>query len=135
VTTGGQPLPRAVTFGTRATGVFFAACAVGNAVGTLPRATTFLEWCRDNAWLDPYPAVLKRLVPVAAWVVGGTAVFEAGVAALLLGRRHQEAGLWAAALWVSGVSPAIAYPYWTANMPQAALYIGLARLRRRATHR
>jgi hypothetical protein len=120
-------VPPAVRFGTRATGVFFAACAVGNSVATLPRATPFLEWCRDTAWLAPYPAVLKRLVPLAPWVVGGTAVFEAAVAALLLGRRHQEAGLWLAAAWVLGVSPAIAYPYWTANVPQAALYIGLAR--------
>jgi hypothetical protein len=121
-----DPVAPAVTFATRATGVSFAACAVGNTVATLPRATPFLEWCRDTAWLAPYPAVLKRLVRLAPWVVGGTAVFEAAVAALLLGRRHQEAGMWLAAAWVLGVSPAIAYPYWTANVPQAALYIGLA---------
>lgn len=121
------PLPRAVRFGTRATGVFFAACAVGNAVGTLRRATPFLEWCRDGAWLPPYPAVLRRLVPVAPWVVGGTVLVEAGVAALLLSRRSQEAGLWAATVFVVGVSPAIAPPYWTANVPQAALYGHLAR--------
>jgi hypothetical protein len=126
-------VPPAVTFGTRATGAFFVACAVGNSVATLPHATPFLEWCRDTAWLVPYPAVLKRLVPLAPWVVGATAVFEVGVAALLLGRRHQEAGLWLAAAWVLGVSPAIAYPYWTANVPQAALYIGLARRLHQAT--
>jgi hypothetical protein len=121
------PVPRSVLLGTRAVGVFFAGCAVVNAVGTLRRAGPFLEWCRDGAWLPPYPAVLQRLVPVAPWVVGGTVVVEAGVATLLLGRRHQEAGLWAATLFVVGVSPAIAWPYWTANIPQALLYAGLAR--------
>jgi hypothetical protein len=125
------PVPWAVRFGTRATGVFFAACAVGNALGTLRRARPFLAWCRDGAWLPPYPAVLGRLVPVAPWVIGGTALAEAGVASLLLGRRHQEAGLWAATLFVVGVSPAIAWPYWTANVPQAALYVVLARRIRR----
>ena len=134
-TAGGRPVtttvPRAVRSATRATGVFFAACAVVNAVGTLRRARPFLEWCRDSAWLPPYPAVLERLVPVAPWVVGGTVVLEAGAATLLLGRRHQEAGLWAATLFVVGVSPAIAYPYWTANVPQALLYAGLARRLRR----
>jgi hypothetical protein len=117
---------------TRATGVFFAACAAGNAVGTLRGARPFMEWCRDGAWMPPYPAVLGRLVPVAPWVVGGTVLAEAGVATLLLGRRHQEAGLWAATLFVVGVSPAIAWPYWTANVPQAALYGYLARRLRRA---
>lgn len=126
-------VPRPARWATRATGVFFAACATGNAVGTLRRATPFLEWCRDGAWLPPYRAVLRRLVPVAPWVVAGTVVTEAGVSALLLGRRHQEAGLWAATLFVLGVSPAIAYPYWTANVPQALLYAGLARRFRRST--
>ena len=127
MTTTLSPVPRTVRLGTRGVGVFFAGCAVGNAVGTLRQARPFLEWCRDAAWLPPYPAVLQRLVPVAPWVVGGTVVMEAGVATLLLGRRHQEAGLWAATLFVVGVSPAIAWPYWTANIPQALLYTGLAR--------
>jgi hypothetical protein len=125
------PVPRAVRSATRATGVFFAACAVGNAVSTLRRARPFLEWCRDGAWLPPYPAVLERLVPVAPWVVGGTVLLEAGIAALLLDRRRQEAGLWLATAFVVGVSPAIAYPYWTANVPQALLYAGLARRQHR----
>jgi hypothetical protein len=120
-------VPPTVRVGTRAVGVFFAACAVGNTAGTLRQATPFLEWCRDGAWLPPYPAILERLVPVAPWVVGGTVVAEAGIAALLLGSRHQEAGLWLATAFVVGVSPAIAYPYWTANVPQALLYAGLAR--------
>ena len=125
-------VPGVVRSATRATGAFFAACAVVNAVSTVRRAGPFLEWCRDGAWLPPYPAVLGRLVPVAPWVVGGTALAEAGVATLLLGRRHQEAGLWAATTFVVGVSPALAWPYWTANVPQAALYGILARRLRRA---
>jgi hypothetical protein len=127
VTTVVPTVPRTVRVGARAAGVFFTGCAIGNAVGTLRRATPFLEWCRDGSWLAPYPAVLGRLVPVAPWVVGGTVVAEAGIAALLLGGRHQEAGLWLATAFVVGVSPAIAYPYWTANVPQALLYAGLAR--------
>jgi hypothetical protein len=111
---------------TAGAGLFFAACAVGNAVGTLPRATTALTWFRDTAWLPPYPALLQRLVPVAAPVVAATVVFEAAVAAMLLGRRHQEAGLWLATGWVVAVSPAVGHPYWLANGPQAALYAGLA---------
>lgn len=117
---------RPAELGAAATGVFFAACAVGNAVGTLPRATTALTWFRDGAWLPPYPALLRRLVPVAVPVVGATVAFEAVVAALLLGRRHQEAGLWLATGWVAGISPAVAYPYWLVNAPQALFYAGLA---------
>lgn len=121
-----RPRPSAAELGAAATGVFFAACAAGNAVGTLPRSATALAWFRDGAWLPPYRVVLERLVPVAAPVVGATVVFEAVVAAMLLGRRHQEAGLWLAAGWVVGVSPAVAPPYWLANAPQALLYAGLA---------
>jgi hypothetical protein len=117
----------AVRRGTRVTGVFFAACAVGNAVGTLPHARPFLEWCRDGAWLPPYRAVLAQLVPVAPWVVGATAAFEAGVAGLLLGSRGHRLGLGLATAWVLGISPALAWPYWLANVPQAALYATLAR--------
>lgn len=123
----------AAELGAAGVGVFFAACAVGNAAGTLPRATTLLAWFRDSAWLPPYPAVLRRLVPVAAPVVVATVAFEAAVAALLLGRRQQEAGLWLATAWVVGISPAVAYPYWLVNCPQALLYAGLAR-RLRAAH-
>jgi hypothetical protein len=122
----------AVRVGTRAVGAFFAACALGNAVGTSRRAIPFLEWCRDGAWLAPYPAVLRRLVPLAPWAVGATAAFEAGVAALLLGGRREEGALWLATLWVVAVSPAVAWPYWTANVPQAALYAYLARQHRTA---
>jgi hypothetical protein len=100
-------------------------------VGTPRRARPSLEWWREGAWLLPYPVVLERLVPVASWVVGGAVLAEAGIAGLLLGSRHQEAGLWLATAFVAGVSPAIAYPYWTADVPQALLYAGLAcRLRR-----
>ncbi|SOC49609.1 hypothetical protein SAMN05660748_2337 [Blastococcus aggregatus] len=116
-------------------GLFFAACAVGNAVGTLPRSTQLMEWFRDTTWLPPYRVVLARLVPVAAPVVGATAVAEAAVAVLLLGRRHQEAGLWLATGWVIGISPAVGSPYWLVNVPQAMLYAGLARRLRAARER
>jgi hypothetical protein len=123
-----SPDPSAtVRRGTQAVGTFFAACAMGNAVGTLPHARSFLEWCRDGAWLPSHRAVLTRLVPVAPWVVGATAVFESGVAALLLGPRRHRLGLRLATAWVLGISPAIAWPYWLANVPQAALYAALAR--------
>ena len=84
---------------------------------------------RDSAWLPPYRAALGRLLPVAAPVVAATAVFEAGVAGLLLSRRHQKAGLRLATWWVVGLCPAVAYPYWLANVPQAFLYAGPARRR------
>lgn len=124
--------PRAGETSARAVGVFFGACAVGNAVGTRRRAREFLEWCRDGAWLSPYPAVLARLVPVAPRVVVATAVAEAGIAGLLLSRRHQAAGLEAGTAFVVGISPALAWPYWTANVPQALFYGWLARRLRRA---
>jgi hypothetical protein len=116
-----------VRVGTGATGAFFAACAVGNLLGTLPAARPFLEWCRDGAWLPPYRVVLSRLVPAAPGVVAATVVFEAGVAGMLLGPRHHRLGLRLATAWVLGVSPALAWPYWAANVPQAVLYTALAR--------
>jgi hypothetical protein len=116
----------------RAIGIFFAACAVSNAVGTRRQAREFLAWCRDGAWLPPYSAVLARLVPVGPGVVVATAGVEAGIAGLLLTRRHQIAGLELATAFVLGISPAIAWPYWTANVPQAVIYGGLARRLHRA---
>lgn len=57
--------------GAAGVGVFFAACAVGHAIGTLPRSRTAMEWFRDSAWLPPWPALVGRLVPVAGpyWLV------------------------------------------------------------------
>lgn len=124
--------PRSAGTAARGVGLFFATCAIGNAVGTRRRAREFLEWCRDGAWLPPYPTVLDRLVPVAPAVVVATAAAEAGIAGLLLTRRHQATGLDLATAFVLGISPALAWPYWTANVPQAVFYGWLARRLRRA---
>jgi hypothetical protein len=47
----------------RIIGAGFAAAAVGNAIGTMPQARSFLQWCHDSAWLAPYGWVLDRGTP------------------------------------------------------------------------
>lgn len=68
----------------RLVGVGFATAALGNAVGTLPQATSFLSWLAEGAWLPSYRWLLTELVTVAADVDSATAAFEAAVAAMLI---------------------------------------------------
>lgn len=109
-------------------GAGFAAAAVGNAVGTLPQAHPFLQWCRDEAWLPPYRWVLERLVDVAPFVVVAVIAFQATLAAMLLARRRVDVALALALLWVVGLIPALAWPYWSVNV---VLAVGLGFLQRR----
>ena len=110
----------------RVIGLGFAAAAVGNAIGTLPQAQPFLQWCHDNAWLPPYGWVLDHLISAAPVVVGVTVVFEAALAAMLLSRRHDQTALALAMAWVVGLIPAIAWPYWLANVALAAIFVTVA---------
>ena len=125
----GKPTGRVAA---RVVGGFFGVCAVGNMAGTLPQARAFLEWCRDSAWLPPYEWVLGNLVDAAPVVVVATATFEAGVAALLLSRRHESLAYALATAWVLGLIPALGWPYWTVNVAQA---VGYGELCRRARAR
>lgn len=109
-------------------GVGFVVAAVVNAVGTLPQARPFLEWCRDAAWLPPYRWVLERLVDVAPAVVVAVVAFQAVLAAMLLARRRVDVALALALAWVVGLIPALAWPHWTVNVVMA---IGLGLLLRR----
>jgi hypothetical protein len=106
----------------RLVGVGFAAAAIGNAVSTLHRSTWFVEWMADSAWIPPYPWFLQRLVGVAPVVVGATVVFEAALAVMLITRWHERVALGLATLWVLGVIPAIAWPYWLVNVPMAIVF-------------
>jgi hypothetical protein len=106
----------------RLVGVGFAAAAIENALGTLRRSTWFVEWMADSAWIPPYPWILERLVGVAPLVVGATVVFEAVVAGMLITRWHERVALALATLWVLGVIPAIAWPYWLVNVPMAIVF-------------
>ena len=118
-----RPLTRArSSFSHRLIGFGFAVAAVGNAVGTLPQARPFLEWCRDSAWLPPYRWVLEQLVDVAPVVVVATVVFEAVVAAMLISRRRVDVALALATVWVIGLIPAMAWPYWLANVVMAVVF-------------
>ena len=74
-------------------GAGFAGAAVGNAVAVLPRAGELLAWFADTAWLPPYPWVLDQVVGVAPLAVGTVVAFEAAVAVMLLGRRHESLAL------------------------------------------
>jgi hypothetical protein len=85
-------------------------------VGFLPRAGELLPWFADTARLPPYPWVLHHLLPVAPLVVAAAAAFEAVVAGLLLGRRHEAAALALAATWHVALIPALGWPYWTVNV-------------------
>jgi hypothetical protein len=106
----------------RLVGIGFAAAAIGNALGTLRRSTWFVEWMADSAWIPPYPWILERLVDVAALAVGGTVVFEAALAVMLITRRHERVALALATLWVLGLIPALAWPYWLVNVPLAIVF-------------
>ena len=63
----------------RLVGAGFAAAAVGNAIGTIRQAPSFLQWLADGAWIPPYPWLLQHLVDRAEAVVGATVIFEAAV--------------------------------------------------------
>src|SRR5215207_9890029 len=39
----------------RLVGVGFAAAAIGNAIGTIRQAPSFLQWLADGAWIPPLP--------------------------------------------------------------------------------
>jgi hypothetical protein len=99
----------------------FLVAAVGNAVGTLPRAEELIGWFRDSAWLPPYPWVLSHLVDAAPVVVGATVLFEAGIGVMLLLRRGEELALGLATAWVVGLIPAVGWPFWLANVPLSLL--------------
>jgi hypothetical protein len=45
----------------RLVGLGFAAPAVGNAVGTMRQAPSFVRWLADGAWIPPYPWLLEHL--------------------------------------------------------------------------
>jgi hypothetical protein len=115
-----HPAPERVL--NRLVGVGFAAAAVGNAVWTLRQAPSFLQWLADGAWVPPYPWLLQHLVDRAAAVVGATAIFEAAIAAMLMTRWHERLALALATLWVLGLIPALAWPYWLVNAPLAMLF-------------
>ena len=65
---------------------------------------------------------LERLVGVAPFVVGATVVFEAALGVMLITRWHERVALALATLWVLGLIPAIAWPYWLVNVPLAIVF-------------
>lgn len=89
---------------------------------TLRRSTWFVEWMADSAWIPPYPWIMERLVGVAPLVVGATVVFEAALAVMLITRWHERVALALATLWVLGLIPALAWPYWLVNVPLAIVF-------------
>lgn len=121
---------------TRVVGLFFIATAVGNAVGTVRIATRFLEWLRDGAWLAPFPSVLGRLVPAAPAVILVVAGFQAVIGFMLLSGKGVQTALRLAQLFVLGIIPCIAWPYWVANVGLAATFEAVRRacLPRRPRH-
>jgi len=106
----------------RLVGAGFAAAALINAVGTSRQASSFMQWLADSAWIPPYPWLLERLTGHAALVVGGTVVFEAALAGMLIARWHDRMAMALATMWVIGVIPALAWPYWLVNVPLAVLF-------------
>lgn len=106
----------------RLVGVGFAAAAVGNALGTMRQAPSFLEWLAEGAWMPPYPWLLEHLANRPYAVVGATVIFEAAVATMLITRWHERLALALATLWVLGLIPALAWPYWPANVLLAILF-------------
>jgi hypothetical protein len=106
----------------RLVGVGFAAAAVGNAIGTMRQAPAFLGWLADAAWIPPYPWLLEHLVDRAHAVVGATVIFEAALASMLITRWHERLALALATLWVLGLIPALAWPYWLVNVALAILF-------------
>ena len=106
----------------RLVGIGFAAAAVGNAIGTMRQAPSFLQWLADRAWIPPYPWLLEHLADRPYAVVGATVIFEAAVATMLITRWHDRLALGLATLWVLGLIPALAWPYWLVNVPLAILF-------------
>lgn len=106
----------------RLVGVGFAAAAIGNAIGTIRQAPSFLQWLADGAWIPPYPWLLQHLADRPYAVVGATAIFEAVVAAMLITRWHERVALALATLFVLGLIPALAWPYWLVNVPLGMLF-------------
>ena len=106
----------------RLVGVGFAAAAVGNALGTMRQAPSFLQWLAEGAWIPPYPWLLDHLANRPYAVVGATVIFEAAVATMLITRWHERLALVLATLWVIGLIPAVAWPYWLANVLLAILF-------------
>jgi hypothetical protein len=106
----------------RLVGVGFAAAAVGNALGTMRQAPSFLQWLAESAWIPPYPWLLENLANRPYAVVGATVIFEAAVATMLITRWHERLALALATLWVLGLIPALAWPYWLANVLLAILF-------------
>jgi hypothetical protein len=106
----------------RLVGVGFAAAAVGNAIGTMRQAPSFVRWLADSAWIPPYPWLLEHLANRPFAVVGATVIFEAAVAAMLITRWHERVALGLATLWVLGLIPALAWPYWLVNVALGILF-------------
>jgi hypothetical protein len=106
----------------RLVGVGFAAAAVGNAIGTIRQAPSFVQWLAEGAWIPPYPWLLQHLVDQPYAVVGATVIFEGALAAMLITRWHERWALALATLWVLGLIPAVAWPYWLVNVPLAILF-------------
>ena len=106
----------------RLVGVGFAAAAVGNALGTMRQAPSFLHWLAESAWIPPYPWLLEHLANRPYAVVGATVIFEAAVATMLITRWHERLALALATLWVLGLIPALAWPYWLADVLLAILF-------------
>ena len=106
----------------RLVGVGFAAAAIGNAIGTIRQAPSFLQWLADGAWIPPYPWLLQHLADRPYPVVGATAIFEAVVAAMLITRWHERVALALATLFVLGLIPALTWPYWLVNVPLGMLF-------------
>ena len=106
----------------RLVGVGFAAAAVGNALGTMRQAPSFLQWLAESAWIPPYPWLLEHLANRPYAVVGATVIFEAAVATMLITRWHERLALALATLWVLGLIPALAWPYWLADVLLAILF-------------
>jgi hypothetical protein len=106
----------------RLVGLGFAAAAVGNAIGTMRQAPSFLQWLADGAWIPPYPWLLEHLADRPYAVVNATVILEAAVATMLITRWHERLALGLATLWVLGLIPALAWPYWLVNVPLAMLF-------------
>jgi len=82
----------------RFVGLGFAAAAVGNAIGTMRQAPSFLQWLADGAWIPPYPWLLEHLADRPYAVVNATVILEAAVATMLITRWHERLALGLATL-------------------------------------
>ena len=122
-----RPPHRGAVRAVRAVGVYFAGCAVLNAVHTVRIAPRFLAWMRDSAWSPPHRRLLIALEPAAPAVVLGAASFQAVVGYhLLRGRRVPGALRWAQA-WVLGLVPVLPWPYWVPNVLSAVAFEAVRR--------